>query len=106
MNKSTYSKIAIVTGGSSGIGTKTALEVIAETLRLETLPHINVTVVSPGITDTAFFENQVSGQTSVEQLNMGAISPEEIAQDVLYAIKKKKGTSINKIITRPLAQSF
>lgn len=86
--------------------TKTALEMVAETLRLETLPHINVTVVSPGITDTAFFENQLSGNTNIEDLNMGAISPEEIAQDVLYAIRKKKGTGINKIITRPLAQSF
>lgn len=85
---------------------KTALEVIAETLRLETLPHINVTVVSPGIVDTAFYENQVSGDSSVEKMGMGAISPEEIADDVWYALNKKKGTSINKIITRPTLQNF
>lgn len=85
---------------------KTALEVIAETLRLETLPHINVTVVSPGITDTEFFKNQVSGDNSVEKMGMGAISPKEIAEDVFYAISKKSGTSINKIVTRPIAQSF
>ncbi len=85
---------------------KTALEVIAETLRLETLPHINVTVVSPGIVDTAFFEHQVSGNTSVEEMGMGAISPQEIAEDVWYALNKKKGTSINKIITRPTLQDF
>ncbi|UJH90490.1 SDR family oxidoreductase [Antarcticibacterium sp. 1MA-6-2] len=35
--------------------TKTALEVIAETLRLETVPHLKITVISPGITDTSFF---------------------------------------------------
>lgn len=85
---------------------KTALEVIAETLRLETLPHVNVTVISPGITDTGFFSNQISGDSNVEDLNMGAIQPEEIAEDVFYAINKNKGTSINKIITRPLAQNF
>lgn len=85
---------------------KTALEVIAETLRLETLPHINVTVISPGIVDTAFFENQVSGNSSIEEMGMGAISPEEIAEDVWYAINKKPGTSINKIITRPIQQEF
>lgn len=85
---------------------KTALEVIAETLRLETLPHINITVISPGITDTKFFENQISGNSSIADMNMGAISPAEIAEDVFYAISKKNGTSINKIITRPLAQSF
>ena len=85
---------------------KTALEVVAETLRLETLPHLKVTVVSPGITDTGFFSNQLSGNHSIEDLEMGAITAEEIAEDVFYAISKKKGTSINKIITRPIAQSF
>ncbi|NJW52055.1 SDR family oxidoreductase [Salinimicrobium oceani] len=85
---------------------KTALEVIAETLRLETLPHLNVTVVSPGIVDTAFYEHQISGHTSVEEMGMGAISPEEIAEDVWYALNKKLGTSINKIITRPTLQQF
>ncbi|MHA6278910.1 SDR family oxidoreductase [Salinimicrobium sp. CAU 1759] len=85
---------------------KTALEVIAETLRLEALPHINVTVVSPGIVDTDFFKHQISGDNTVEQMGMGAIDPEEIAEDVWYALNKKKGTSINKIITRPTLQNF
>ncbi len=85
---------------------KTALEVIAETLRLETLPHLNVTVVSLGITETNFFKNEISGHTSIEKLNMGSIEPEEVAEDVFYAVNKKKNTSINKIITRPLKQNF
>lgn len=85
---------------------KTALEVIAETLRLETLPHLNVTVISPGIVDTAFFEHQISGDNTVESMGMGAIKPEEIAEDVWYALNKKQGTSINKIITRPVLQQF
>ena len=85
---------------------KTALEVIAETLRLETIPHLNVTVVSPGIVKTDFFENQISGNNNVEDMGMGAISAEEIAEDVLYALKKKPGTSINKIVTRPNLQTF
>lgn len=93
---------------SGGIysASKTALEVIAETLRLETIPHINVTVISPGITDTKFFENQISGHTSVEGLDMGYISPEDLAEDVFYAISRKNNRSINKIITRPLKQNF
>ncbi|MDT0676657.1 SDR family oxidoreductase [Autumnicola musiva] len=85
---------------------KTALEVIAKTLRLETLPHVKVTVVSPGITDTKFFENQISGFTTVENLEMGAIGPEEIADDVFYAVSRKNGRCINKIVTRPLKQNF
>lgn len=86
--------------------TKTALEVIAETLRLETLPHLNVTVVSPGIVDTEFFKNEISGDLKIEEMGMGAISPAEIAEDVWYALNRKKGTSINKIITRPVSQNF
>ena len=85
---------------------KTALEVVAETLRKECLPHINVTVVSPGIVDTGFFSNQISADEKVEEMGMGWISPEEIAEDVWYALNKKAGISINKIITRPLSQDF
>ena len=85
---------------------KTALEIVAETLRKECLPHINVTVVSPGIVDTGFFSNQISADERVEEMGMGWISPEEIAEDVWYALNKKAGTSINKIITRPLSQDF
>lgn len=85
---------------------KTALEVIAETLRLETLPHLNVTVVSPGIVKTSFFENEISGDVSIEELEMGHIEAEEIAEDVWYALNKKAGTSINKIVTRPVLQNF
>lgn len=85
---------------------KAALEMIAETLRIETLPYINVTVISPGVTNTNFFENQISGSGSATDLKMGFISPQEIADDVFYAISKKPGTSINKIITRPIAQEF
>ncbi|SDK75720.1 NADP-dependent 3-hydroxy acid dehydrogenase YdfG [Salinimicrobium catena] len=86
--------------------TKTALEVIAETLRQESLPHLNVTVISPGIVDTEFFKNEISGDMNIENMGMGAISPAEIAEDVWYALNRKKGTSINKIITRPILQNF
>lgn len=85
---------------------KTALEVIAETLRLETLPHINITIISPGIVSTNFFENEISGNQNVKDLGMGSISAEEIADDILYALHKKSGTGINKIVTRPTLQTF
>lgn len=85
---------------------KTALEIIAETLRLETLPDLSVTVVSPGIVETNFFKNQLSGDASIDEMGMGAISAREIADDIWYAINKRQQTSINKIITRPIKQGF
>jgi NADP-dependent 3-hydroxy acid dehydrogenase YdfG len=85
---------------------KAAVEMIAETLRLETLPHIKVTVVAAGVTDTGFFENQVSGHSSVEDIGMGSLSADDIAEDVVHAINKKRGADINKIIIRPTGQDF
>lgn len=85
---------------------KAALEMIAETLRLETLPDIKVTVVAAGITDTGFFNNQVSGHTSVNDIGMGSLSAQDIAEDVFYALQKKGTATLNKIITRPSGQNF
>lgn len=86
--------------------TKTALEVIAETLRQEVLPTVRVTVVAPGVTNTSFFDNTVSGSQSVESIGYGAISPEEVAEAVIYALARPEGVSVNHITVRPTAQPF
>lgn len=85
---------------------KTALEIVAETLRLETLPHLNVTTVAPGIVDTSFFQHQYSDQTGVDQMDMGYLQAEDVAEDIWFALSKKPGSSINKIVCRPTKQSF
>ncbi|GAB3537313.1 SDR family NAD(P)-dependent oxidoreductase [Pontibacter brevis] len=86
--------------------TKSALEVVAETLRQETLPTIRVTVVAPGVTDTAFFENTVSGFHTAEDIGYGSISADEVADAVLYALSKPSGVSVNNMTIRPTAQPF
>ncbi|HEY4649883.1 MAG TPA: SDR family oxidoreductase [Pontibacter sp.] len=86
--------------------TKSALEVVAETLRLEVLPAVRVTVVAPGVTDTAFFENAVSGSQTVERIGYGAIAPEVIADAVLYALQQPAAVAVNNITVRPVAQPF
>nr|WP_255709894.1 SDR family NAD(P)-dependent oxidoreductase [Pontibacter harenae] len=86
--------------------TKAALEVVAETLRQETLPKLRVTVVAPGVTDTNFFNNTVSGFHTAEDIGYGAISPEEVADAVLYAISRAQGVSVGNITIRPTAQPF
>jgi|SRR5690554_5896712 len=85
---------------------KTALEIVAETLRLETLPHLNVTTVAPGIVDTSFFQHQYTDHTGVDQMDMGYLRAEEVAEDIWFALNKKPGSSINKIVCRPIAQGF
>ena len=87
---------------------KAALENVAETLRLETSPYINVSIIAAGITETDFFDNQISGHSAntIEDIGMGSLSSEDIAEDVWYTISKKREASINKIITRPIGQTF
>nr|WP_255488012.1 SDR family oxidoreductase [Pontibacter sp. KCTC 32443] len=94
------------TYGGIYAATKTALEVVAETLRLEVLPFVRVTVVAPGVTDTAFFENTISGSQTVESIGYGALSPEAVADAVLYALQQPEGVSANHITIRPTAQPF
>jgi NADP-dependent 3-hydroxy acid dehydrogenase YdfG len=86
--------------------TKSALEVVAETLRQEVLPKVRVTVVAPGVTDTAFFQNTISGFHTAEDIGYGAIAADDVADAVLYALSKLPGVSLNHITIRPTAQPF
>lgn len=85
--------------------TKAAVEVIAETLRIETSPCIRVTVISAGITDTAFFNNRGNG-SNAESIGMGSMEPDEIADDVIYALSRQRNTVVNRITVRPAKQDF
>jgi NADP-dependent 3-hydroxy acid dehydrogenase YdfG len=86
--------------------TKSAIEVIAETLRLETIPELRIMTVAPGTTDTGFFDNMISGYQSMAEMGFKPISPDEIAEVVWYMINKPKEVSINKVIVRPTPQAF
>jgi NADP-dependent 3-hydroxy acid dehydrogenase YdfG len=88
--------------GAVYAGSKAAVEAIAETLRLETQPEISVTVVAPGTTKTGFFK----GRQDEEAILQDSLLADDIAEDVWYAVNKRTGTSINKIITRPAGQDF
>lgn len=85
---------------------KAALEVVAETLRQEVLPAIRVTVVAPGVTDTAFFKNTVSGFHTAEDIGYGSVSADQVADAVLFALQQPPGVSMNYITVRPTGQPF
>ncbi|MBF9252816.1 SDR family NAD(P)-dependent oxidoreductase [Pontibacter sp. 172403-2] len=94
------------TYGGVYAATKAALEVVAETLRLEVLPTLRVTVVAPGVTDTSFFENTISGFRTAADIGYGAMAPEAVADAVLYALKQPESVSVNHLTMRPTAQPF
>ncbi|GHA53616.1 SDR family oxidoreductase [Pontibacter akesuensis] len=110
-----YGDVVIVSSVSAGqaypyggvyAATKTALEIVAETLRHEVLPTIRVTVVAPGVTDTAFFKNTLSGSQTAESIGYGALTAGQVADAVLFALMQPPGVSINHITLRPTAQGF
>jgi NADP-dependent 3-hydroxy acid dehydrogenase YdfG len=84
--------------------TKAALEVIAETLRIETDPSIGITVIRAGITDTDFFQNHPARTASA--LGQGSLNPMDIADEVWHAINNRKAAQIQRITIMPHEQSF
>jgi NADP-dependent 3-hydroxy acid dehydrogenase YdfG len=56
---------------------------------------IRVTVIEPGMTDTPFFEDPPSD----------AISPDDVAQGVMYAVAQPPEVDVNEILIRPTAQA-
>jgi NADP-dependent 3-hydroxy acid dehydrogenase YdfG len=86
--------------------TKSAIESIAETLRLEVQPEIRVTTIVPGIVDTDFFKNMIGGNQSPKEIGWGSLDPIDVADAIVYAISRPKGIALNRLVIRPSAQPF
>lgn len=90
-------------------GTKNAVRTIAEVFRQESDGNIRITGISPGYIKTDFASKSVkteemksAAQSAVEQI---AISPEAVADAVIYAISQPKDVEIGDIVIRPAKQN-
>lgn len=92
--------------GGPYAASKAALEMVAETLRLEVMPQVRVTTIAPGVVDTAFFAHMLSGNQSVEEIGFGALSPEQIAELIAYAVSRPSNMVLNHLTVRPRGQTF
>jgi len=86
--------------GSLYSATKWAVGAIAEALRQELrqmheTDAIRVTLLSPGMVDTPFFDNRPSS---------GALEDEDVANAVLYALEQPQRVDVNEILLRPSGQ--
>jgi NADP-dependent 3-hydroxy acid dehydrogenase YdfG len=85
--------------GSLYSATKHAATAIGEALRQELRSGdgaaIRVTVIEPGMVDTPFFDNPVSG----------ALDPDDVARAVLYAIGQPQHVDVNELLVRPVQQA-
>ena len=81
--------------GSLYSATKHAVTAMGEALRQEVADtQIKVTLIEPGMVDTPFFDNPVSG----------ALKADDIARAVLYALDEPAHVDVNEILIRPINQ--
>jgi NADP-dependent 3-hydroxy acid dehydrogenase YdfG len=87
--------------GSLYSATKWAATAIGEALRQELRQMrdnhgIRVTLIEPGMVDTPFFDNRPGDS---------ALSDDDIARAVMYALEQPPGVDVNEILIRPITQS-
>jgi NADP-dependent 3-hydroxy acid dehydrogenase YdfG len=81
--------------GSLYSSTKHAVTAMGEALRQEISDtQIKVTLIEPGMVDTPFFDNPVSG----------GLQADDIARAVLYALHEPGHVDVNEILIRPINQ--
>jgi NADP-dependent 3-hydroxy acid dehydrogenase YdfG len=81
--------------GSLYSATKHAVTAMGEAARQELDGSgVRVTLIEPGMVDTPFFDNPVTG----------ALEPEDVARSVLFAVSQPAHVDVNEILVRPTAQ--
>ncbi|UNO41962.1 SDR family oxidoreductase [Streptomyces sp. MST-110588] len=81
--------------------TKWAAHALAENTRLlVTKDGVGVTLVAPGIVDTPFWDNR-GGRPDTSP----AMTAEQIAEAILFAVNQPEGMDVNHITMRPLGQA-
>lgn len=92
-------------------GTKYAVRAIMNGLRVEeNQNHIRSTIISPGAVSTELYRSE-SDQASAEALQQmwqgenKALTSEDVASAVVYALDAPERVNINEILVRPLAES-
>jgi NADP-dependent 3-hydroxy acid dehydrogenase YdfG len=90
-------------------GTKNALRTIAEAFRQESDGSIRITGISPGYIKTDFAVRSVNTEemktAASKAVGELAISPEAIANAVIYAISQPKDVEVGDIVIRPSKQN-
>ena len=81
----------------------------SEALRQELQPDVRVIVVEPGAVATELPDHITHAETKqgVEELYAStAITADDIAQIIAFAISRPRGVSLNEILVRPTAQAL
>ncbi len=88
--------------------TKAAVLAISDGLRQELAGHIRVSTILPGFTDTAFSEHVKNPELKAQLQKAGekfAMSPEAVADAVVYILQQTEGVNIGEVTLRSKAQA-
>lgn len=81
--------------GSLYSATKHAVTAMAESARQDLNDTgVRVTAIEPGMVDTPFFDNPVTG----------ALEPDDIARAIMFAVQQPPHVDVNEILIRPVSQ--
>lgn len=89
------------TYGGIYTASKAALNIAAKTLQMEVADALRVCILYPGVVDTPFFENMVGSNHTVEDIGVGSIPPEQLANFISYALLLPKDIHIPEIKILP-----
>lgn len=99
-------------GESAGVysATKFFVHAITESMRKELGVHhgIRASTISPGVINTGW-ANKVddpAGRQAAKELNSLAITPEAVADAVVYALNQPANTTVNDLIISPTRQNW
>jgi NADP-dependent 3-hydroxy acid dehydrogenase YdfG len=109
INISSVAGRAAHAGGAVYHATKWGLNGWSEALRQELQPDVRVIVIEPGAVTTELTDHITHGETKqgVEQFYAAtAISADDIAQIIAFAVSRPRSVSLNEILVRPTAQTL
>ncbi|MFD9444670.1 SDR family oxidoreductase [Streptomyces sp. NPDC060006] len=99
-------------GDGAGVysATKFFVQAMTESMRRELGVHqgIKASTISPGVIDTGWADKVTdpAGRKAAQELNSIAISPEAIADAVVYALDQPADVTVNDLIISPTRQNW
>jgi NADP-dependent 3-hydroxy acid dehydrogenase YdfG len=97
----------VVPTGAVYCATKYAVWAISEGLRQES-NKIRVTTISPGVVETELGSDITddSAKSALQEFRQTALTPDEIASAVLYAVSQPDNVDVNEVIVRFTTSTF
>jgi NADP-dependent 3-hydroxy acid dehydrogenase YdfG len=95
-------------GNAVYAATKWGLNGLSDSLRQQLLPDVRVIVIEPGAVATELTDHITHPETKAAAEQMyehTAITPQDIAEIIAFAVSRPRTVSLNEILVRPTAQA-